>query len=277
MDHIVLPSKITVEPGTKDHEARISIQPCNPGFGTTLGNALRRVLLSSLPGGAVTAFKIKGASHEFSAMKFVKEDLVEISLNLKQLRLKIETDEPVRIKLNASGEKVVKAKDITATSDVEVINKDLVICTLTSKEAEFEMELLVKKGLGYVPTEVREKDDLEVGMIPIDAIYTPMRNVGFEVNNVRVGQMTNYENLILTIETDGTITPQDALEKSARILIDHFEFIDQQLGSDPADESVETPVAEIVAAVEVEQEPAAEEDVVAKPKKRGRPKKEVQE
>jgi DNA-directed RNA polymerase subunit alpha len=150
---------------------------------------------------------------------------VEISLNLKQLGLNIFTDEPVKLELKAKGEKKVTAKDIKTTSDVEVINSDLVIATLTSKTAELNMEILVTKGRGYVPSESREKEDLEVGMIVIDSIFTPIKNVGFQIENVRVGKMTNYENLIITIETDGTITPKEALNQSVKILLDHFNQI----------------------------------------------------
>jgi len=229
MENIPLPSKIEIQPAKKENEATVSLQPCHPGFGTTLGNALRRVLISSLPGAAVIAFKIKGASHEFSTRPHVKEDLVEISLNLKQLRLKVFSAEPVRLELKAKGEKKVTAKDIKASSDVEIINPDLLIATLTDKNAELEMEMIVNQGRGYVPTETREKEDLETDMIMIDSIYTPVKNVGIKIENVRVGQMTNYENLLLSIETDGTISPQDALNQSTQVLLDHFNFISANL------------------------------------------------
>ncbi len=225
MEKIPLPQKIEIKSLDKENESIVSIQPCYPGYGTTLGNALRRVLLSSLPGAAVTSFKIKGVNHEFSAIPNVLEDVVEISLNLKQLRLKIFSDEPVRLKLKASGEKKVTAKDIEKNSDVEIINQDMLIATLTGKTAEFEMELIVNQGRGYIPTEVREKESLETGMIAIDSIYTPIKNVGFKIENVRIGQMTNYENLLLTIETDGTISPKDALAKANELLLEHFNFI----------------------------------------------------
>ncbi len=229
MENIPLPSKIEIRPGQKQNEEIISIQPCHPGYGTTLGNALRRVMLSSLPGAAVTAFKIKGVSHEFSTVPYVKEDIVEISLNLKQLRLKVYSEEPVRLELKAKGEKTVTAKDIKTTSDVEIINPDLVIATLTNKEAELEMEIVATQGRGYIPTETREKEDLETNMIMIDSIFTPVKNVGFNLENIRVGQMTNYENLILTIETDGSISPQEALSQATQVLINHFQYIDDQV------------------------------------------------
>ncbi len=274
MENIPLPSKIEFQVGKNANEATISIQPCHPGFGTTLGNALRRVLLSSLPGGAVTAFKIKGVNHEFSAIPHVKEDVVEISLNLKQLRLRIFSDNPVRLELKVKGEKKVTAKDIKTTSDVEIVNPDLLIATLTNKEAELEMEIIVSQGRGYVPTETREKEDLETDMIIIDSIFTPIKNIGFNIENVRVGQMTNYENLILTIETDGSITPQEALAQSTKILIDHFQFVADQIKPVPVPKKVKEETKEKTEE-KAEATKEIKEEVVKEPKKRGRkPKKE---
>lgn len=231
MENISLPSKIDITAGSKENESVVSIQPCHPGYGTTLGNALRRVLLSSLPGGAVTAFKIKGVSHEFAAVDNVKEDVVEIVLNLKQLRVKVHSTEPVRLTLKKKGEGAVTAGDIDKNADVEVINKDLEICHLTSKTAEIEMEIVVDQGRGYIPTEAKEEQNKETDMISIDSIYTPIKNVGIKIENVRVGQMTNYENLLLTIETDGTITPEEALSQSNEILINHFNFISENVSA----------------------------------------------
>lgn len=222
MDELLLPSKIELMPGENDRVATLVVEPCYHGYGTTIGNALRRVLLSSLPGAAVTAVKIKNAQHEFGGIDGVKEDVLEIVLNLKQLRMRVFTDEPVRLTLTSKGEGAVTAKDIEATSDVEIINKDLHIATITDKKIELEMELFVGKGRGYVPTEERSKEKSELGVIAIDAIYTPIREVGFRVENTRVGQITNYDKLVMTIETDGTISPADALENSVKILLDHF-------------------------------------------------------
>ncbi len=227
MENISLPSKFDITPSEKVNTATISIQPCHPGYGTTLGNALRRVLLSSLPGSAVTAFKIKGAQHEFASLENVKEDLVEISLNLKQLFIKSNSAEPVRLKISAKGQKTVTAADIEKNADVEIVSPDDVIATLTDKSAEFEMELIVEQGRGYVPTETQEREDLEVGMIAIDAIYSPVRNVGFRIENVRVGKMTNYENLILEIETDGSLTPQESLQQATQELLNQFNKISE--------------------------------------------------
>lgn len=262
MEKIPLPSTITVEKGSKPNEAIISIQPCHPGYGTTLGNALRRVMLSSLPGAAVIAFKIKGASHEFSSIPHVAEDLVEISLNLKQLRMKVFSNEPVRIELKAKGEKKVTGKDIKTTSDVEIVNPNMVIATLTDKDAELEMELIVSQGRGYVPTEAREKEAQETDMIAIDAIYTPVRNVGFSIENVRVGQMTNYENLLLDVETDGSISPLEALTQANALLMEHFSFIEQNAATATSGTTA-TAAAEEEATNE---EPAAESEE-KKPKK----------
>jgi DNA-directed RNA polymerase subunit alpha len=225
MENIGLPSKISVTPGTKENESIISIQPCHPGFGTTLGNALRRVLLSSLPGAAVIGFKVKGATHEYTTLPGVAEDIVEISLNLKQLRLKVNSDEPVELELKVKGEKKVTAKDISKNSAVEIGNPDLVIATLTDKSSELDMKIVAVEGRGYVPTESREGEPQEVGMIALDSIFTPVRNVGFRVENVRVGQMTNFENLVLSIETDGTISAEESLQLASQVLIDHFDFI----------------------------------------------------
>jgi len=278
MEKISLPSKIEIKKGEKENEAIISIQPCHPGYGTTLGNALRRILLSSLPGAAVLAFKVKGVSHEFSSLPYVKEDGVEIALNLKQLRLKVFSDQPVKLELKAKGDKQVKAKDIKTTSDVEVVSPDLLIATLTNKDAELDMEILVSQGMGYVPTEVREKEDLEVGMIAIDSIFTPIKSVGFQVESVRVGQMTNFENLILTIETDGSITPQEALSQANQILIDHFSFIAEQVQtSAKPKKNKEEKDEDEDKEDENEVEEKTEEVVEEKPKKRGRPKKKDNE
>lgn len=264
MEKIPLPSSISVEQGGKPNQAIISIQPCHPGFGTTLGNALRRVMLSSLPGAAVIAFKIKGASHEYSSIPHVAEDLVEISLNLKQLRLKVFSDQPVRIELKVKGEKKVTGKDIKTTSDVEVVNPAVVIATLTDKDAELEMELIVSQGRGYVPTETREKETIEADMIAIDAIYTPVRNVGFKIENVRVGQMTNYENLLLDIETDASVTPLEALTQANAILMEHFTFIEQNAsGATTSDMPV---LAEATVEAGLDEEKPAEEKKPRKPR-----------
>lgn len=226
MEKIPLPTQLSVSDGDMPNASIITIEPCFPGYGTTIGNSIRRHLLASLPGAAVTSFKIKGVLHEFSTLPNIKEDIIEISLNLKKLRLKLFSDAPVKIALNASGEKKVTAGDIERNSDVEIINKDLHICTLTDKKANIEMEMIVSQGRGYLPTEAREKEELDPGFISIDANFSPIEKVGFTIQNVRVGHMTNWDKLIFSITTDGSITPREAINSSVKDLIDHFYFIE---------------------------------------------------
>ncbi|MBI5405365.1 MAG: DNA-directed RNA polymerase subunit alpha [Candidatus Kerfeldbacteria bacterium] len=224
MESIPVPTKIERVESSKDR-ARFVIEPCYPGYGTTIGNALRRVLLSSLPGAAITAVKIEGADHEFSTLPYVKEDAVGIILNLKLVRFTLHDDEPVTLKLSKKGEGVVTAADFVGPSNVEVVSGKQVIATLTDKAAVLEMEIVVQRGRGYVPVENREKEKLDLGWIAVDAIYTPMKTVNFSIENVRVGQITNYDRLVLDIETDGTIQPDIALVESAKILVDHFSAV----------------------------------------------------
>ncbi len=225
MPNIPLPTNISWQE-TGPSEAEFQVGPCWKGYGTTLGNALRRVLLSSLEGAAVTAVKIKGVDHEFSTIDGVLEDVVQIILNLKALRLKVHTDEPVKLQLKVKG-KVgpVTAADIAKNADVEIIDKDFVIANLTDKKAELDMEMTVEKGLGFVPVEARKNKDNEVGVLAIDATFTPVKNVGMEVEPARVGQDINYDLLKLKVETDGTITPQEAVNKAIQILLDHFNLL----------------------------------------------------
>lgn len=232
MENILLPSSIRFEPGTRPHEGVLVVEPCFHGYGTTLGNALRRVLLSSLPGAAVTAVKVKGVTHEFQAIEHVKEDVLEMILNLKTLRIKLFGDEPVKLTLKATGEKTVTAKDIQPDAQVEVINQNLKIATLTDPKASLEIELTVSRGRGYRPTEERAKEVHDLGTIAIDALFSPVRNVGYRVENTRVGEITNYDKLIMAIETDGTITAEEAVRESAKILINHFSLLTQE-GSAP--------------------------------------------
>lgn len=199
-----------------------SIEPLSPGYGMTLGNSLRRVILSSLPGSAVTAVKIDGVSHEFMTLPHVKEDVVEIILNLKRLSVKSTSEEPVYLNLSFQGEGEVKAKDIKASSEVEILNPELLIATLDSKSARLDMEIKVEKGRGYVPVEKRGREKLGLGMIAIDALYSPIKRVRFDVENTRVGQMTDLDKLILEVETNGVISPKDALETASELLVQHF-------------------------------------------------------
>ncbi|MBX4187349.1 MAG: DNA-directed RNA polymerase subunit alpha [Candidatus Doudnabacteria bacterium] len=239
MENIPLPKKVSFE-DLGNNKYKLVMEPLYPGYGVTLGNSLRRVLLSSLPGAAVVAVKIKGVDHEFSTVQNVKEDVIEIILNLKQLRLKMHSEQPVRLELKAKGEKVVTAADFKKNADVEIENTDLHIATLDNKTAELDMEVIVNAGRGYVPVEQREHEKLEIGMIAVDAIYTPVKMVNYEINNVRVGQITNYDELILTIETDGTITGRDAIDQAARVLMDHFALF----GKNNLEEAPAAPVLE---------------------------------
>lgn len=259
---IPLPNKIYFVEDEK-YRSKVVIEPLYPGYGVTIGNALRRVLISSLPGAAVTAVKIKGVDHEFSTIPNVTEDVVDIILNLKQLRVKTDAEEPVRLTLHVKGQKEAKAKDIKADSRVEIINPDLFIATLDNKAAELSMEIVVKSGRGYVPVEMREEEKLEIGMIAVDAIYTPMRNVNFEVQNVRVGQITNYDKLTITMETDGSISGREALHIASDILVDHFALLKtSQMAKDTAaPEEVELRIEEKVEEPQVAEEAAPASDL----------------
>lgn len=221
MDAIPLPNQAKVA-DLGQNKYSVVLEPLYPGYGVTIGNAMRRVLLSSMPGAAVTAVKIKFVDHEFSTIPNVKEDVIQIILSLKQLRLRSFSAEPVKLNVKVKGEKVVTAADIKETDQVQIMNKDLHIATLDSKAAELDMELTVEQGRGYVPVESRENLKLEVGVIAIDSIFTPIKSVHFDVSNVRVGQLTNFDKLEIVMETDGTITGQEAVDIASHILVDHF-------------------------------------------------------
>lgn len=198
------------------------------GYGLTIGNAIRRVLLSSLPGAAVTQVKIKNVPHEFSTLPGVKEDIVELSLNFKKLRFRMNVDEPQFLTLKAKGEKTVTAADIKTNSNVELLNPDELLANLTDKSAELDVEIRVERGLGYSSVESRkEEEKLAIGTIAIDAFFSPITNVSYSVDNMRVGDRTDYNRLRLEIETDGTISPSAALHKTAKILNDHFTSISE--------------------------------------------------
>ena len=196
-----------------------------PGYGHTLGNSLRRIILSSLPGAAVTKVKIKGVEHEFSSVDGVKEDVITILLNLKKLRIKLSTDEAQVLTLKAKGIKTIEAKDLEAPGQVEILNGDLHIASLTDKGAELDMEITIEKGLGYVPKEVLHKDRVDIGTISLDATFTPIRKVNYEVENMRIGDRTDFNRLRISIETDGTITPNEALENSISLMITQLKSI----------------------------------------------------
>lgn len=228
------------------------------GYGLTIGNALRRALLSSLPGAAITQVKIVGIKHEFSTIEGVLEDVVELALNLKKIRFKFFASEPQVLTLEAKGERDVRAGDIKANAQVEIINSDEHIATLTDKKAELKMEITVEKGLGYFAVESRKTEKLPIGVIAIDAIFTPVIKVNFNIENMRVGEKTDYNKINLTIETDGTILPSNALRKASNILKDHFEIISTIGGTEAIEEEV----------VSLEKEKGAEEKKEKKKKKK---------
>jgi len=192
------------------------------GYGIMIGNALRRVLLSSIPGAAVTRIKIKGVSHEFSTLPNVLEDMVEVTLNIKRICFQIYTDEPQVVSLKVKGEKEVTAGDINLNANISLINSDAHIATLTDKKAELDMELTIERGLGYVPVQERKTEKLPVGVIAVDAMFSPITRVNFSVESMRVGERADYNRVILSIGTDGSIMPSAALKRAGEILRDHF-------------------------------------------------------
>lgn len=204
------------------HFGKFEIDGCYPGYGATLGNAIRRTLLSSLDGAAITSVKIKNVSHEFSTVPGVLEDVVKIILNLKKVRFHMHSDESVKITLKAKGEGEVLAEKIHTPSSVEVVNGDQIIATLTDKKSELEMECTVERGLGYVPVEHRERKEKEIGVIAVDAIYTPVVRVNYTVENMRVGKRTDFDRVTLEVLTDGSIEPEEAFRRSVSILIGQF-------------------------------------------------------
>ncbi len=224
MDYqIVLPSKpkIVKEEG---FSASFEIDGLYPGYGHTLGNSLRRIILSSLPGAAITSIKIDGISHEFSTIEGVQEDVITILLNLKKVRLKLNSDEPQVLNLNFKGPGEVTAGDIVTPGQVEILNPELVIAHVTGKKT-LEIEIFAQRGLGYVSKEVLQKDRVEIGSISLDAIFSPIRRVNYEVENMRVGDRTDFNRLRMFIETDGTIEPRDVVDHSIRIMIDQLKAI----------------------------------------------------
>lgn len=236
---ISLPKKPDVTP-IGENAARFEIGGCYPGYGATIGNALRRVLLSSLEGAAVQTVKIKGASHEFGPIDGVMEDVVQILLNVKQLRFRVHSDEPVTVTLKKKGEGMVTAGDIKTTASVEVVDPEQPIATVSDKKTDFEMELVIGKGIGYVPVEGREREEREIGMIAVDSIYTPVRRVNYEVENMRVGKQTDYDKVSLEVVTDGSVTPEEAFRKAVDILVSQFAAL-QEESAEAVTKEVEKP------------------------------------
>lgn len=284
MQLIPTPTGIEFQKET-DYKGDFIIEPLYPGYGLTVGNSLRRVLLSSIPGAAITSVKITGVDHEFSALPYVKEDIVDVILNIKQVHLAIDGEvdpaEPLKIILKKTGEGKVTAGDFTCPTQVTVANKNLHLATLTDKAASLEMECVVERGLGYIPTENRPAGNLDLGHIAVDAIYTPINHVNFRTENVRVGEMTNWDKLIISLETDGTITCLEAFSLAVHILQDQANTLvaladnqgHKKAKAVAAVEQQEATVAAIDASSnEFENEELTAEDKAKK--KRGRPKKE---
>jgi DNA-directed RNA polymerase subunit alpha len=221
---LIKPSKLEVEPmGDPSRSATVVAEPLERGFGVTLGNGLRRVLLSSLQGAAVTSIQIDGVLHEFSSIPGVREDVTDIVLNIKSMGLRMHAEGPKRIVLEAKGPGLATAGQIETGADIEVMDPDLVICTLDDG-ASVRIEMTVESGKGYVPAVQNRAEDAPIGLIPVDAIYSPVRQVSFRIENTRVGQVTDYDKLSLHVETNGAVTPEDAVAYAARILQDQLQL-----------------------------------------------------
>lgn len=222
--NVTLPSKPRVV-SEEDNRGIFEIDGLYPGYGHTLGNSLRRIILSSLPGAAITQVKIDGAEHEFSTLAGVKEDVITILLNLRRVRLNLHSEEPMTITLKKKGIGPVTASDIDAPTQVEILNGEQHIAEITNKSTELNIEITVERGLGYVPREVHQKDKVEIGTIALDAVFTPIRRANYEVENMRVGDRTDFNRLRVIIETDGTYSAREALEKSIEIMIHQLKSI----------------------------------------------------
>ncbi len=222
--NVTLPSKPRVV-SEENFQGIYEIDGLFPGYGHTLGNSLRRIILASLPGAAVTQVKIDGVQHEFSTIVGVREDVITILLNLKRVRFELHGDEPMTVTLKKSGIGLVTAADIVCPTQVEVLNKDQQIAEITAKGTALEMEIRIERGLGYVAREIHQRDKVEIGTIALDAVFTPIRRANYEVENMRVGDRTDYNRLRISIETDGTISPRAALEKSIEIMIHQLKAV----------------------------------------------------
>ena len=252
------PEYRVVEYDENNFYGQFVLEPLERGFGTTLGNALRRVMLSSLPGSAVKSIKIAGVMHEFQKIDGIVEDVTEIVLNMKKLVVKSFVEEDKKLYLKANKEGVVTAGDIEADADVEIVNKDLVIATL-SKGGSLDMEIVVSNGRGYVDAKTNRKNmsSTEVGVIPIDSLYSPIERISYEVEPARVGQSENYDKLVMNVYTNGSMTPQEAISLAARILIEHFDVLTKlnkiadmtgllaDKEEDPIQKTLETPIEEL--------------------------------
>lgn len=248
---IILPSKprLVSEEGNK---GIYEVDNLNPGFGHTLGNSLRRIILSSLEGAAVTSLKIDGVEHEFDTLAGVKEDVLHLIINLKLVCFKLLTDEPQTVELSVSGSKIVTAKDIRTVGQVEVLNPDQYICEITDNKTSLNIEMTIQKGIGYMTREVLQKEKVDIGTIAVDAAFSPVRRVAYEVENMRVGDRTDHNRLRMIIETDGTYTAREAFEKAVEILIMQLQSIHDFKGLDEKPE---------VIAEEMEKEISADRDL----------------
>jgi DNA-directed RNA polymerase subunit alpha len=219
---LIRPGKLEVSAGRERRRvATLIAEPLERGFGTTLGNALRRVLLSSLQGAAVTSVQIDGVLHEFSSIAGVREDVTDMVLNIKEIAIAMHSEGPKRLVLRKEGPGVVKAGDIQATGDIQILNPEHVICTL-DQDADIRMEFTVNTGKGYVPSERNRPEDAPIGLIPVDSIYSPVKRVSYKIENTREGQILDYDKLTMTVETDGSMSPEDAVAYAARILQDQL-------------------------------------------------------
>jgi DNA-directed RNA polymerase, alpha subunit, bacterial and chloroplast-type len=246
MESIAKPNKIEFLPGEKPHQTIVAVEPFYPGYGMTIGNSLRRVLLSSLLGTAVVGVKINGASHEFTTLPYVKEDILEIIMNLKQLKISMFEEDEIKLELEVHGKKEVKAGDIKKDSRFEIVNPDLVIANITDNAGSMSMEITIGKGRGYRPVEALEKKNTEVGYIETDAFFSPVLSVGLKVENVRVGKITNWDKLIVDIVTDGTVTPEAAFNNAVKVLQEQIDAL--------------APMAEVKEEAVVEEEIIEEDD-----------------
>lgn len=234
--NVTLPSKPRVI-REEDFSGVFEIDGLYPGYGHTLGNSLRRIILSSLPGAAITQVKIDGVQHEFSTLEGVREDIITILLNLKRIRLQMHSDVPLTLTLKATGQKIVTASDITAPSQITILNPEQPIAEITDKSKSLVIEMTVEQGLGYVPREVHQKDKVDIGTIALDAVFTPVRRVNYEVENMRVGDRTDYNRLRIFIETDGTLTAREALHNSIEIMVHQLKAIIGFQETEPETES----------------------------------------
>ncbi len=257
MENILLPSTIEFQETDDKNTGKLIVTPCHQGFGSTIGNALRRVLLSSIAGAAVEAVKIEGVQHEFSAIEGVQEDVVEIILNLKELAIKTHTDEPIRLSLSKKGEGPITAGDFEKNADLEIVNPEHIIATSTDGKKTFEMEIIIGNGLGYVSASEKESKNLDLGTILTDSFYSPVKDVGYSLENTRVGDITDYEKLTLTIATNGTISPKEAVNQATKMLMDHIGVVfSASEGTTPVlkEKKVEEPTVEEVIEESTEEE-----------------------